>query len=432
MLNVLPLLLINLLGHIFPFQSQPVTTMPILKWEKASIFALPTEPDVQVETLINNYLQELSTQGINPKQQGIWVQSEWAELANYQGNIPLSAASLTKIVTSLAALATWGQNYRFETRFYRTGIVKNGELQGDLIIEGNGDPLLVWEEAIAIGATLNKLGIKKVSGNLMIIGDLAFNFKSDPQMVGAWIKQSFNADNWSSEIEKQYQSLTIKMPRPHIAIQGQIQVNNNLPANAQLILRHQSLSLVELLRQMNIYSNNVMAEMLAQKLGGAAKIDEIVTKMTGVTEGEIQLVNGSGLGVANRISPQAVCAMLMTIEQQFASQGVKVTDLFPVGGRDDTGTMRWRHIPDGVGIKTGTLAQVSALAGVIPTQERGLVWFAIINGGSSNIEGFRNQQDKVLQQLARHWTLTQATDNSLSQSPILGDPRRHIIEQYQF
>jgi len=39
-------------------------------------------------------------------------------------------------------------------------------LQGDLIITGSGDPFLVWEEVIALGNSLNQLGIKRVTGNL--------------------------------------------------------------------------------------------------------------------------------------------------------------------------------------------------------------------------------------------------------------------------
>ena len=76
-------------------------------------------------------------------------------------------------------------------------------------------------------------------------------------------------------------------------------------------------------------------------------------------------------------------------------------------------------------IKTGTLAQVSALAGEIPTQERGKVWFVIMNAGSSNIEGFINQQDRVLHALDQHWQiLPEATQGSIPDRSFLGDPSR--------
>jgi len=67
-------------------------------------------------------------------------------MANHQGTVPLPAASLTKIVTSLAALKTWGPAHQF-------GLVqpacKRWSVAGDLIIQGSGDPFFVWEEAIA-------------------------------------------------------------------------------------------------------------------------------------------------------------------------------------------------------------------------------------------------------------------------------------------
>ena len=65
----------------------------------------------------------------------------------------------------------------------------------------------------------------------------------------------------------------------------------------------------------------------------------------------------------------------------------------------------------------------SALAGIIPTQERGPVWFTIINHGG-NIEKLRAEQDKLLQRLAQHWQLMPnaiATQTILS----LGDPSRN-------
>jgi len=113
------------------------------------------------------------------------------------------------------------------------------------------------------------------------------------------------------------------------------------------------------------------------------------------------------------------------LDRKLANQPIQVADLFPVGGRDTKGTMQWRAIPKGVVIKTGTLAQVSALAGEIPTQERGKVWFVIMNAGSSNIEGFRNQQDRVLQALDQHWQiLPEATKGSIPERAFLGDPSR--------
>jgi len=56
------------------------------------------------------------------KNQGVWIQSGPVLMANHQGTVPLPAASLTKIVTSLAALKTWGPAHQFETLISATGL----------------------------------------------------------------------------------------------------------------------------------------------------------------------------------------------------------------------------------------------------------------------------------------------------------------------
>ena len=406
-------------------QSQPIANIPLISWQNQPIFDLPTAPDPRVAAIVADYLQDLTKKGLNSSQQRVLIETEWADLADHQGNLPASGASLTKIATTLAAVETWPLDHRFATRFYSTGEVKNGVLEGDLIIEGEGDPLFVWEEAIAVGNGLDQLGIRQVKGDLIITGQFAMNFQTDPLKAGELLKIGLNQSKWSKETQKAFQSLPSGTQAPQVKILGMVRASQIRPENARLLLRHQSLTLTELLRQMNIYSNNVMSEMLAELLGGPAAVDAINTKITGVGAEEIQLINGSGLGVENRLSPRAVIEILKALDRKLANQPIQVADLFPVGGRDTKGTMQWRAIPKGVMIKTGTLAQVSALAGEIPTQERGKVWFVIMNAGSGNIEGFRNQQDRVLQALDQHWQiLPEATKGSIPPRAFLGDPSR--------
>ena len=190
-------------------------------------------------------------------------------------------------------------------------------------------------------------------------------------------------------------------------------------------MRHKSLSLGEILRQMNIYSNNYIAQMLADALGGAGEVISIAEGVASVSSGDISLINGSGLGEENRITPRAVCQMLIAIERLLKDDSLSVVGLFPVAGRDLVGTMKNRAIPLGTAIKTGTLNRVSALAGVIPTRDRGRIWFAIINGGSQT-EYFRREQDRLLQRLADHWQLN-SLDFAYSSTSYLGDPLRNQI-----
>ncbi|OKH23749.1 D-alanyl-D-alanine carboxypeptidase [Hydrococcus rivularis NIES-593] len=421
-------LLMDILGQKSATSMTATALSVAVAWQEAKVFDIPTQPDPMVETIVEDYLKRLVSLGYSRDRQGVWIQSEWAELAKHQDSIPASAASLTKIATTIAALETWDLNHRFETRIYQTGVIHNGILEGDLLVEGGGDPLFVWEEAIAIGNALNELGIRQIKGNLIVTSNFKMNFQSDPRKSGKLFKQGLDSRRWSSEVQKQYQTLPQGTSRPQIEIAGTIQVQPSIPDTAQLLLRHQSLTLTQLLKQMNIYSNNVMAEMLGESVGGAAVVSKIAARAANVSAEEIRLINASGLGVDNRLSPRAAGKMLIALDRKLDSQPRSVSDLFPLSGRDRHGTMQWRAIPSGVVIKTGTLAQVSALAGVIPTKERGLVWFAIINHGN-NIERLRAEQDRLLQNLSRHWQIIPATTTIGTDNAYLGDPSRNLKDE---
>ncbi|MBE9167575.1 D-alanyl-D-alanine carboxypeptidase [Pleurocapsales cyanobacterium LEGE 06147] len=435
MLDVIASNVISLILEVFGRVPPKLEPIQLVSWHHAAIFTLPTtEPDPAVEVIVKDYLQLLTNKGIVPQQQGMWIQTNWSGLADSEGTVPISAASLTKIATTLAALAKWGTQYQFETKIYSTGEIIDGVLQGDLLVEGSGDPFFVWEEAIALGNALEELGIRRVAGDLVVTDKFYMNYQSEAQVVGELLKQALDTKLWSSQVQQQYLTLPLGTPHPQLAIAGKVKVKNNIPDSSQLLLRHQSLPLVEILKQMNIYSNNEIAQMLADAVGGAKDVARYAAKAAKVPAVEIQLVNGSGLGVDNRISPRAVCRMLMAIEESLQSQSLSVGDLFPVAGRDTLGTLQNRQIPSGVAVKTGTLAQVSALAGVIESGDpalrvlphRGQICFAIINSGSQ-IEYFRQQQDLLLYRLALHWQLTPAIKTNIRVTDShLGDPRRNL------
>jgi serine-type D-Ala-D-Ala carboxypeptidase/endopeptidase (penicillin-binding protein 4) len=104
----------------------------------------------------------------------------------------------------------------------------------------------------------------------------------------------------------------------------------------------------------------------------------------------------------NRISPRAIAAMLIAIQRYLQPRQLDIADLFPVIGQD-RGTLAGRHIPEAAVVKTGTLNEVSSLAGVLPTRDRGLVWFTIINVGAGDIGNLHDQQDRLLQSLQAAW-----------------------------
>ncbi len=379
----------------------------------APLSVSPTSPvDPNTSAIVQKYLSQISAQGYPQTVQGIWMQSGNTLLAQNQGTIPLSAASLTKVATSLAALQTFGIDHRFETVIGTNGMIKDGVLNGDLILQGNGNPLFVWEEAIAVANALSQLGIKKVTGNLIVSGRFFMNFNPELNASGELFKQALNASTWTGEVAEQYATLPAGTPKPQIAIAGSVKVATN-PSIAQTLIRHLSLPLPELLKKMNRYSNNAMAEMVALAVGGAKVVALKSAQAAGVPQQEVILVNGSGLSPENRISPRAVCAMFLAIEQYLKPSQMTVGDIFAIVG-EDAGILDQRKLPKGLVTKSGSLNEVSALAGALPTSQKGVVWFVVMNGGGANLEGFRAGQESLVNTFANQWGAVSAVPAQLA------------------
>src|ERR687885_1075958 len=182
------------------WQPATVPMAQALAWQNMPLFSQMSFPDPVVETIMHQYLQGLDAKGAVVRHQGIWIQTGMTVLAKHKERVPLPAASLTKISTTLAALDRWGPNHQFETLVSATGPIKNGVLQGDLVITGSGDPFFVWEEAIALGNSLNQLGIRRVTGNLIIGNGFYMNYEVNPTTAGQLPLQALNSSIWTPEI----------------------------------------------------------------------------------------------------------------------------------------------------------------------------------------------------------------------------------------
>jgi D-alanyl-D-alanine carboxypeptidase/D-alanyl-D-alanine-endopeptidase (penicillin-binding protein 4) len=378
------------------------------------------KPEAVANPQIQQYLNRLDTLGVPLVSQGVWVQTQNTLVANHQGTIPLPAASLTKVATSLAVLRKLGPDHRFVTNIGYSGAINNGKLQGDLVIAGGANPFFVWEDAIALGNLLQQKGIQQVQGNLIVVGAFYMNYERDPSTAATLFQQGINHTLWPAAAQTQYQTLPPNTPQPQVKILGSIQIAPPLPHPITPMLQHHSLPVAELLKKMNQYSNNAMAEMLADQVGGSQAVAQIAAQAAEIPENEIQLVNGSGLSVDNRISPRATCAMLQAIARLLHSQKMTIADIFAITGKDP-GILNERPLPPLAVIKSGTLDGVSALAGALPTQKQGVIWFALING-EGDVGQFRTQQETLLQTLLQTWgTPAQAV------APLTASPSRQNL-----
>jgi len=428
--------LISLWLQMAGVRVNPVDALDVLAWQSSPGLVLAADPNPSGATTVQEYLKKLQTLKLvalnQTESQGVWMQSGPMLMANHQGTTPLPAASLTKIATTLVALNNFGPDHQFQTLISATGPVQNGVLQGDLVITGGGDPLFVWEDAITLGNTLNQMGIKQVKGNLIITGSFALNFQRNSFLAGQLLKKALNYTTWPRPAAFQYLLMPKGTPKPQLVITGRVQVATTANPQQTLLVRHYSLPLKQLIKEMNVFSNNDMAEMLAEAVGGASVVQSTASELARVPESEIQLINGSGLGPENRISPRAICAMLMAVQREAVAHQLDLADLFLMSGLDHRGTVYGRHIPLATVIKTGTLRDVSALAGVMPTRDRGLVWFAILNRGT-NVSAFRTGQDQLLQRLVQQLQLPPEVPaaltphSAINTGPALGAVSRNEI-----
>lgn len=84
----------------------------------------------------------------------------------------LQPASTAKLYTAALGLATFGPAHRLSTRVLTDGILRNGRLQGSLVLRGGGDPALGtaddhpdWADQLA--AQLSQRGVRRISGDLV-------------------------------------------------------------------------------------------------------------------------------------------------------------------------------------------------------------------------------------------------------------------------
>ncbi|MDJ1173829.1 D-alanyl-D-alanine carboxypeptidase [Roseofilum capinflatum] len=363
--------------------------------------AAPENPDPQVNAQVQQTLDTMANKGYPKASQGVWMQSGETLLANHQGTTPLPAASLTKIATTLAVLDTFGPKHQFVTQIGHTGTLENGVINGDLVIIGDRDPFFVWEDAIALGNALTNLGIKQVTGDLVIVGSFYMNYEDNPKTSGALLRQGLNVQLWPNQAYLQYETLPDDTPQPEVSASGLIKTVTTAPANLKPLLRYSSLPVAELLKKMNQYSNNPMAEMFANMVGGAGLVSQKAATVAGIPPAEIKLINGSGLGEENQMSPRAAVGLFLGIQKILQPHQMNVADVVAIVGQDE-GILRSRPLPKFAVVKSGSLYVVSTLAGALPTAQNDIVWFALLNGGSY-YEDFREEQETFLNQLVSQW-----------------------------
>ena len=95
-------------------------------------------------------------------------------VAAHNADIPRSPASTIKTVSTIAALELLGPAYTWHTKALIRGVLKQGVLNGDLILQGGGDPYMTLERWWSFAHALRGRGLKTIHGDI-VIDDTAFS-----------------------------------------------------------------------------------------------------------------------------------------------------------------------------------------------------------------------------------------------------------------
>jgi D-alanyl-D-alanine carboxypeptidase/D-alanyl-D-alanine-endopeptidase (penicillin-binding protein 4) len=375
---------------------------------------------------------------------------------SWRQQVPVNPASIMKMVTTYAALDLLGAAYAWNTPVYVDGPVRDGVLEGNLYLQGRGDPTLVVERLWLLLRRVQGLGIHTIAGDIVLDRSafevaetdpaafdgeglrpynatpdaLLVNFKSvvatfvpdraaqvarvryEPALAGVAMPATVplsaagECGDWQTALGGDFTdasrlrfagsypaacgerawAVAYADPRSHAGravagrwaemgrrLTGQVR-DARVPAGLRPVFETTSPPLSEVIRDINKYSNNVMAQQLFLTLGlqqkkrgtleaSRATMRQWWNDRIGTGEGQPVFDNGSGLSREERISAAALAKML-----QVAWRSPVMPELvasLPASGVD--GTLRRRALRSGgsAHLKTGTLRDAAGVAGYV-------------------------------------------------------------------
>ena len=386
---------------------------------------------------------------------------------------PVNPASVTKLVTTYAALDLLGPAWAWATPVWLQGPIQNGVLDGDLVVKGSGDPTLVLERVWLLLRKVQQQGVREIRGDIVLDRSaflvpeqnpadfdgeplrpynvqpdaLLLNYRSlvltftpdaargrvavgaDPTLAGVRVDGAVAlapspCDDWRAGLRadfadpaqirfagsfplacgertwavayaepKSYNERVLAGLWAEIGgrLGGRVR-EGSAPATAPSF-EVTSPTLPEVVRDINKFSNNVMAEQLFLTLGltqaglgtpanaRLAVKQWLVDRFGGAAAGAV-VVNGSGLSRDTRVSAQLLAQLL-----QAAWAGPVMPELMsslPVPGIDGT-LRRARGATGRAHLKTGSLRDVAGVAGyVLGRSGRRYVVVGIVNHANAN------------------------------------------------
>lgn len=322
-------------------------------------------------------------------------------------------ASISKLLTAVAALKVLGPNYRFRTALYKSG--------DTIALKGYGDPYLLAAHMAAFAAVLQKAGVRDWKGRFIYDASLFVSqprIRGDGDIDGAWnagvgpLSVEFNHVVIYSGPKGPYAIPPVSLTEKELAAFAPAKGMNNerrpmadggkyaaeflrylcsvqgmqLPepkagiAQGKPLFVHESPPLIDLVRLMLENSNNHMAELIAvataRKLGakvvdldsaGNALLEWWKKQLPKVDWTGASFHNGSGLTSEDRFTPRQFTAIVEYL-YPLTFNGAPFYTLLPFSGWSGGSFARRLAEPATamhVWAKLGTMDYSKTLAGVL-------------------------------------------------------------------
>ena len=341
------------------------------------------------------------------------------------GEIP---ASVTKILTTSAALTELGPDHRFTTSVVRSG--------KQIILVGGGDPYLASKTtsttyparaSVADLAKLTAAALKKAEVTTVKLGYDASLF-SGPSWNPSWPTAYGDQTTRTSALWVDEGRLAGYSPGPRtsdpagqatrtfaaalqkkgikVTVVGQLKASKKYAKVAAV----RSMPLERIVERILMVSDNDGAEVLFRQVAVAAgregsikearrAMKATLTRLGAWQDGTV-LHDGSGLSRDNRISGSTLTRLLRLAAQDSHSELRGVITGLPVAGVEGSLEHRFDSQDSSaargmVRAKTGTLRQVYSLAGYVRTIDGTLVVYAFITNGATSEYAAKNWLDNV-------------------------------------
>jgi serine-type D-Ala-D-Ala carboxypeptidase/endopeptidase (penicillin-binding protein 4) len=328
----------------------------------------------------------------------------------------LVPASVNKLFTTATALRRFGPSARLDTTVLADGpIGDDGVLDGDLYLRGGGDPTLT---TVQVAALADKLDVSRVNGR--VVGDEshldalrgsaatggALDAEIGGQLGGLVMARGYAGGGWQRRpAAVAADALRRALVRRGIRVSGTAGVGT-APDDAQQLAQSRSAPMSQIIQRTNVPSDNYYAETLLKDLGasfgsagstkaGAQVVEEEMAKL----DVRPTIVDGSGLSRSDRTNSRQIVTLLADMAQ--GDDAAAYLGSLAVAGRSGTLEYRMRSTAarDRCRGKTGTLHDVSNIAGVCSTAGGQRVAFAILMN-AVNPSTARTLQDRMASAIA--------------------------------